>query len=257
MTSPKHFTRPLVSLDLESTGVDPVLDRIIEFGCTVLSPDGTRRHWEQRFNPGMPIPAEATAVHGITDADVVDKPPFGDYAAKILAGLRGRDIVGYNLWRMDLPMIDEELRRCGLRLDLTGVNVIDAFGIFSNREPRDLSAAVKRYCGRSHEDAHGAAADAAATLDVLCGQLAEYEDLRSMDLSALSLASLRGDNQPADLAGKLYRKNGDLYYAFGKVKDMRVADDPGFGRWMLRQSTPPFPGSTREVLMAEFERLEL
>lgn len=252
------LTRPLVVLDTETTGVDPVSDRIIEFGCVVLHPDGSRSRWEQRFNPGFPIPAESTAIHGITDADVADKPSFASMAEGIHGALQGRDIAGYSLRLLDLNILDEEFRRVGLKLDISGASVIDAAGIFFNKEPRNLISAVKRYCGRSHEDAHGAMADAEATLDVLLGQIAEYDDLRDADLAALSLASMRGDNQPVDLAGKLYRDNeGFMRYAFGKCKDVRVCDDPGFGQWMLRCDRPSFPGSTREALSQEFDKLRL
>jgi DNA polymerase-3 subunit epsilon len=248
------ITRPLACIDTETTGVDPVTDRIIEFGVTVLHPDGTRTKWESRFNPGMPIPPEATEIHGITDADVADAPRFSELAAKIHRGLQGKDLAGYSLRSLDLPVIDEEMRRCGLKLDLTGVNVIDAAAIFFNKEPRNLEAAVLKYCGRSHEEAHGAAADADATLDVLFGQLAVYGDLAAMDLTALSAFSRRGDNEPVDLAGKLYRdKEGFMCYAFGKAKGARVKDDTGFAYWMLRQSSPPFPGNTCEILRKELE----
>lgn len=124
------FHRDLVVLDTETTGVDPVKDRIIELGVTVYSPDGTRRDWVKRFNPGMPIPSEATAVHGITSEDVADCCGFSVWAPKILQALQGRDIAGYNLRRLDLPLLDEEFRRCGLTWDWRKSNIIDAAGIF-------------------------------------------------------------------------------------------------------------------------------
>lgn len=249
-----RLTRPLCVLDTETTGVDPVQDRVIELGITILRPDGTRTKWGQRFNPGISVPAEATAVHGITDEMLADCPKFADMAQKIHRGLQGKDIAGFNLRGLDLPILDEEFRRCGLKLDLSDALVIDAFGIFSNKEPRNLTAAVQKYCGRSHEDAHGAAADAEATLDVLLGQLAAYEDLAAMELVDLAKFSRRGDKEPADLAGKLYRDgNGDLRYNFGKCRDVKVKDDVGFGYWMMKQSNPPFPGHTLELLRAELE----
>lgn len=191
------LTRPLVSIDIESTGLDPVDDRIIQFGVCVLHPDGHRTTWSQNFNPGIAISAGATAVHGITDEMVKDCPPFADFAAVIWKGLQGKDLLTYNGRSLDLPMLDEELRRCGLKLDLDSqtcpsckgnskdgewccpecrgigvitVNVLDSYSIICNREPRDLAASVKRFCGRDHTEAHGALADAEATLDVLLAQ---------------------------------------------------------------------------------------
>jgi DNA polymerase-3 subunit epsilon len=247
------LTRPLVVIDLESTGVDPITDRIVEFGCVVLRPDGTRHSWESRFNPGRPIPKEASDVHGITDEMVAHSPVFKDHAARIHRGLQDRDIAGYNLRSFDLPMLDEELRRCGLKLELTGINIIDAFGIYQKKDPRTLEAAVRKYCGRPHEGAHGAMADALATLDVIHGQLAAHEDLEAMELPALAQFSQRSDQDFVDLAGKLYRDaEGFVRYAFGKSKDARIADDPGFARWMLGKD---FAGNTLDCVKAELRRL--
>jgi DNA polymerase-3 subunit epsilon len=243
------LTRPAVVLDIEATGPEPETDRIVEIGVVVIEPDGGRREWTQRFNPGMPIPQEATDIHGITDADVADCPPFSKWATRIRAALLNRDLIGYNLWRFDLVILDEELRRCGFSLNMDGIAVIDVCNIFMKKEPRDLTAAVKKFCDYDHESAHSAVADASATLDVLNGQLAHYPDLAEMDLETLAAFSRRDeDKKLADLAGKLfYDKNGDLRYNIrnkGK-KDVLVWDDPGFGYWMLRSN---FPESTKEFL---------
>ena len=149
------LTRPLASIDVETTGTDSETDRIIDFAVTVLHPDGSRTRWECRFDPEMPIPPEATEVHGIKDSDVVGCPKFAVHAKRILAGLAGKDLIGYSLWRLDLPILDAEARRCGLKLDIANVRVIDCFAIFSKREPRALEDAVRKYCGREHEGKHG------------------------------------------------------------------------------------------------------
>lgn len=243
-----NLSRPIAFIDIESTGVDPVKDRIIEIGVAVLYPDGVRSPeiFVRRFNPGREIPQSAIEVHGITDDAVRDAPPFSASSAGILRGLQGKDIAGYNLRRFDLPILDEELRRSGLKLDLTGVRVIDCYGIFAKKEPRKLEDAVKRYCGRDHVLSHGAGSDADATLDVLLGQLEAYEDLAKMDLSELAKFSQIEDLQYADLAQKLYYdQDGKICYAFGKHKDCRVRDRMNYAEWMLANG---FPGSTCDVL---------
>lgn len=248
-----NLEKPIAFIDIESTGADPVKDRIIEFGAVVLMPDGTRREWAQRFNPGIPISPEAAEVHGITDADVADCPPFSEHAVRIVLAIRNKDLGGYNLRRFDLPILDEELRRSGHRLELDGVRVIDCFGIFSKKEPRKLEDAVRRYCGREHEGAHGALADAGATLDVLLGQLEAHSDLAQMKADELATFSQISEQRSADVAGKLYiDSDGDACYAFGKHKDRKVKDEPGYAEWML---TKDFPGSTREALEMELEKI--
>jgi DNA polymerase-3 subunit epsilon len=245
------LTRPLASIDLETTGVDPVEDRIVSFGVTVLHPDNSRTQFQQMFNPGIPIKPEATSVHGITDAMVADKPPFKDFAAKIHRGLIGKDLLGYNLRSLDLPMLDEELRRCGLALDLTGVTIIDSFGIFCKKEPRDLSAAVMKYTGRDHNGAHNALSDSEVTLAVLVGQMLMYG---IEDLAAAAVLSRRDDFEIVDLAGKLYRDaDGDVRFAFGKQRGKKVREEIGFASWMLSKD---FPGSTKDAIRREFDRLE-
>ncbi len=254
------LARPLCAWDCETTGVDAVLDRLCSLGVTVLNPDHTRRRWETLINPEIPIPPEVTAIHGITDEMVKDAPKFRDIAQKFVAGLAGKDFLLYNGRRLDLPVVDESLRREGLKLNLEGVRVIDAFGIFSKKERRDLSTFVEKFTGRSHEGAHGAAADAEGTLDGWLGMMGEYPDIQAMSLDEQATYCLYGDDPdrlPADLAGKLYLKDGEVYFGFGKSKDKRVADDPGYASWILRATDPPFPGSTRDCLRAELNRLGL
>lgn len=254
------LTRSLMAWDTETTGVDPVLDRLVSIGVCVLNPDGTRRKWETLLNPEMSIPPEVTEIHGITNEMVKDAPRFRDIAQKFMNGLKGKDMLLYNGRRLDLPILDESLRRCEMRLDLTGVRVVDAAGLFFKENPRDLSAFVERYAHRIHEGAHGAAADAEGTLDGYLGMLSEHEDLRRMTLDEQAVHSMYGDDPdrlPCDLAGKLYLKNGEVYFGFGKAKDKRVSEDAGYAYWILKCSDPPFPGSTRDCLLAELERLGL
>lgn len=245
--------RPLVSIDLETTGVDPLVDRIVEIA--LIRSDGEyelQKCW--LVNPGVPIPAEATMIHAITDHDVCCCPPFKAIADEVLAVLDGADIVGYNLRRLDLPMLDEELRRCGCKLYLAGVQVIDCYGIFAKQHPRRLEDAVRLYCGRDHTDAHGALADAQATLDVLNGQIGADPALAKMTAAELAAYSRPEGLDYADLAGKLYRdKDGDLRFAFGKAKDVKVRNDLGYADWMMHKAS--FPGNTIDVLIEELDRL--
>lgn len=246
------FTRPLACIDIESTGVDPVTDRIVELAVTVLNPDGERTRWEFRFNPGVPISSEATAVHGITNEMVADCPTFADKSRSIWAALQGKDLAGYNILRFDVNMLDEELRRCGYALDPSQFSIVDVFGIYSKKESRKLEDAVLRYCDREHTGAHGAAADCEATTDVLLSQLGEYADLSAMSVSELAAFSRMSELDPVDLAGKLYRdKEGFACYAFGKHKDVRVVDQPGYARWMASAS---FPSSTLDALELELNK---
>lgn len=250
------LTKPLLSLDLESTSTDISEARIIEIGVSVLHPDGTvlPRSWTQRFNPTIPIPEEATKVHGITDADVEGMPLFSAYAEVIHKKMQGKDFCGYNLASYDLPLLDEEFRRCGLKLHMTGVRVIDAKAIFFKKCPRDLDAAVERFCKRKREGSHSAGIDAQDSLEVLLGQLQEFEDLEAMELEDLATFSRMSEYEPIDLAGKLYRDaEGYAVFSFGKNEGKRVVDNSGYCKWMSENN---FPSSCMEVIEDELDRCD-
>ena len=237
--------RPLISLDIESTGLSLTQDRIVDLALVILRPESPLTetlHW--RFNPGFPMKPEVIAIHGITDELVADGPAFSAHAADIHSRLQGCDLAGYNCLKFDLPLLWEELYRCGIHWSLDGVRVIDAGNIFKKMEPRDLSAAVRKYAGREHEGAHGAVADADATLAVIHGQLEEYPAAFS---TVEEMAAFSKMEDTVDVAGKLCRDaNGEVCYAFGeKTRGVPVKRDPGFGHWMMNKD---FPQSTKLVL---------
>jgi len=184
MDLPFILDRPLVFFDLETTGLNLRTDRIIELAFIKITPQGDVMERVRRFNPGMPIPPEATAVHGITDADIADEAPFCQRARALLDHLADCDLAGFNIRRFDVQMLIAEFQRCGMDFDLTGRRVIDVQNIFHREEPRDLSAAARFYLGREHEEAHTALGDIRTSAAVLGAQLQRYEQL-PQDLDGL------------------------------------------------------------------------
>ncbi len=234
-----QLTRPLVCFDIESTGIRPTTDRIIELALVHLDPDGTRTSRRWLVHPGCPIPAESTAVHKITDADVAGRPGFIDVAAEIALALTDVDLAGFNLRAFDVPMLRAEFERAGVAWPCAGAHVVDAFVIFREHETRKLADAVRLYCGRELLDAHSAVADAEATLDVLLAQLERYPDL-PQDIGALDQAS--GGRRPewATECGRIrWGQTGDAVIAFGKNNGVRMLDvGANFLNWMLRNDFP-------------------
>lgn len=211
---PIILARPMVSIDTEGTGKNPDDDRIVEFAAVRQYPDGSRDRFVVRVNPGIPIPAETTAIHGITDADVADCPTFAGVAEAIAVTLRDCDITGFNARGYDLRILRAEFDRVGVAFP-EGARVVDSYHIARDREHRDLSWAVQFYCGRQHVGAHGALADAEAAMDVMLAQVARYPDL-PRDVAGLDLAS--GGKQPtwASECGKIrWDADGDAVFAFG------------------------------------------
>lgn len=241
--------RPLVFFDLETTGVRIGKDRIVQIGVVRLDPDGTRTSWQTLVQPGMPIPPEASAVHGITDADVADAPTLDEVAAELLAHFQGADLSGFNLLRFDVPFLTEDLLRVGVEWDSTRARIVDVQRIYHRMEPRNLGAAVRFYCGREHEGAHDALADVEATADVLLAQLERYPDLPA-DVD--QLGEMSGDRQrPPDAAGKLlFNEEGAVCLSFGKYKGWTLGNigrnDPGYMQWLMTKAE--LPASTLAVM---------
>jgi len=244
---PIKLDRPLIVFDIEATGTSPRADRIIELAAIRIDPDGKQTNGYWLLNPGVPIPIETTAIHGITDEIVKSCPTFKDRALEILTFFGEADLSGFNAGRFDIPMLAEEFTRAGITFDPDRHRLLDAQRIFHAREPRDLSAALKFYCGRTHEDAHGAEADVRATLAVLLGQFERYTDL-PRDMETLDRTFNPVDPFNADRSGRLRWVDGELTVNFGKKKGARIRDlvdsDPGFLKWIIKND---FPQDTRQI----------
>lgn len=241
MPFPIELKRPLVVFDIESTGVSPRKDRIVELAAVKVLPDGSeeRRCW--LLNPTVPIPPETTAIHGIADEDVKNCPTFAERAKEIFAFFDGCDLSGFNADRFDIPCLEEEFARCEMNFAASRRKHVDVQRIYHRMEPRDLTAAVDFYCGRSHDGAHGAEADAAATLEVLKAQLVRtggrYGELpRSVD--AIDEYLVPHDPLNADRAGLFRWKDGEWTVNFGKKRGESLKrimlNEPNFLRWMVK-----------------------
>ena len=242
-----QLTKPLCFFDLETTGTDISKDRIVEIAILKLHPDGSKETLESRVNPEMPIPAEASAVHGITNEMVAEVPTFKEQSQKIYAFFKGCDLAGFNSDRFDIPLLVEELLRAEIDFDFKSTKTVDVQTIFHKMEARTLSAALKFYCNEDLTDAHSALADTQATHDVLLAQLDRYNDLEP-NVPFLNEFSTR--RKTADFAGfVVYDKAGAMCFGFGKHKGKKVTEvlekEPGYFGWVLNAD---FPRYTKKVL---------
>ena len=247
MKFPIELKRPLVVFDLETTGLFPRKDRIIEIAAVKMNPDGTEDRLEHLINPGIPIPPETTAIHGVDDSMVTGCPTFAELSGEIYAFFEGCDVAGFNSDRYDIPCLEAEFLRVGRNFSAAIVNRVDVQRIYHRMEPRDLSTAVSYYCGRAHKGAHGALADAVATRDVLVAQLARaqtaadgdrYADLKGKDIAAIDNYLVPYDPLNADRAGMFRWRDGVLYVNFGKKKGEPLKrimlKEPSFLHWIVR-----------------------
>jgi DNA polymerase-3 subunit epsilon len=233
-----RLERPLVIFDTETTGTDPKFDRIVEFAAVKLRPDGRRVRMRTLVDPKVPIPPEASRIHGITDEAVKGAPTLVETAADILKFIEGADLAGYNVVRFDIPILRAELERVDMELPLEGVRVIDPQVIFFNREPRDLQAAVRFYCGRDLEGAHGALVDSEAALDVLLAQLERYPDLPADVAGLAERSSIASDDRYVDADRRFIWRHGEAYFNFGKMRGKSLrevserVEDRGILKWI-------------------------
>ena len=244
-----NLTKPICFFDLETTGVNITKDRIVEIAILKVHPNGKEENKVWLVNPGIPIPKEVTAIHGISDADVADKPFFNEIAKEIYNIIKDSDLGGFNSDRFDIPLLAEEMLRAEVDFDMKNRMSIDVQTIFHKMEQRTLSAAYQFYCNKNLDGAHSAEADTNATYEVLKAQINKYKEIEN---DAKFLAEFSTRKQFADFAGFIgFNKKGEECFTFGKHKGKTVADiletEPGYFGWLLNAD---FPLYTKKVLTA-------
>ena len=229
-----NLSKPIIFFDIESTGLNVIRDRIVQIAFIKYEPNKAPVEKEMLINPGIPISEEAMNVHGITPADVKNKPLFGQVAQELFDFIGDADLSGYNSNRFDVPMLMEEFARAGFDFDISKRRLIDVQRIFYKMEPRTLKAALKFYTGTELENAHDALADVKATVDVLKGQLKKYvgqnyqdkdgndfPDAIRNDMQALH--EFTNDLKVVDVTQRLRRTStGKIVFNFGKYNGQEV-----------------------------------
>jgi len=242
-----NLKNPIIFFDLETTGINIASDRIVEISYLKVDVNGNERSKTFRVNPGIPIPENVIAIHGITNEDVKDAPPFNEIAKSLAKEFEGCDLAGYNSVKFDIPLLAEEFLRSGVDIDLRRRKFIDVQIIFMKMEPRTLTAAYKFFMGRELSEAHSALADTRATYEVLQAQLDRYSNLEN-DVG--KLAEFSAQNRNVDFAGRIIYNEDDVeVFNFGKYKGKPVREvldtDPGYYGWMMNGD---FPLYTKKVL---------
>lgn len=245
----------IIIFDCETTGIDFTRDQVIEL-CVQhgLDDQATSRTW--RMKPSVPIHPAAQAVHGITMADLADCPPFAAFADEIAEVFRTADvIVGYNL-SFDVDMIQAEYARIGRpALDLSGKQIVDAFRLWQQCEPRSLQHAHRRFVGDEFASAHSASADVAATGRVLVGMLQHFK-LADQDWGQIAHVCDPGRASWVGPSRHMRWENEVIVLGFGKhmgapVHELAAGPDRSFLRWVIEKDFPPH---VAEICKAALER---
>lgn len=242
-----NLKNPIIFFDLETTGINIASDRIVEISYLKVDLTGNETSKTLRLNPEIPIPANVTAIHGISNEDVKDAPTFNEVAKSLAREFEGCDLAGYNSVKFDIPLLAEEFLRAGVDIDLKRRKFVDVQVIFMKMEPRTLSAAYKFFLDKDLNHAHSAEADTRATYEVLQAQLDRYTNLEN-DIG--KLAEFSAHTRNVDFAGRIVYNEDDVeVFNFGKYKGQTVAEvlekDPGYYGWMMNGD---FPLYTKKVL---------
>lgn len=264
-----HLKRPLAFFDIEATGVNVASDRIVEISILKAMPDGSEEVLTMRINPGIPIPAEVSLIHGIYDADVQDAPTFREAGARLAEFLADADLAGYNSNKFDIPMLAEEFLRAGIDFSLDDRKFVDVQNIFHQMEQRTLKAAYKFYCGKDIINAHSAEADIRATYEVLLSQLEVYQDRIFEDKKGNRSTPVQNDvdqlhaftnmQNCVDFAARMvYNEEGIPVFNFGKHKGRKVEDvftaEPSYYAWMQQGDFPLHTKKCLETIWSKWNK---
>jgi DNA polymerase III subunit epsilon len=251
-----HLTRPLVLLDIESTGTNAQHDRIVEVAAMKVLPNGTSTGFSTLVNPGIRIPHVATygdgatfKGHGVTNEAVATAPTFAIVGPHLARGLAGCDVVAYHADRFDIPIMLAEMARHAVPFSMEGVSVLNPLRIWQKMEPRDLDSAMTRFGGGLEipgEQAHRAGSDTMKLLIILLGQLHAWPNLPD---TVPALAEFCRDPTWIDRQGKIRWVAGFPALTFGKHKDEPLQDVPvDYFEYMLNPRKSDFSEEVRAIV---------
>jgi len=234
----------IVWFDLETTGVNTATDRIIEIYLHKTDLMGTHlESYHTYVNPdGVKSRPEAFNKHGITEEELKDKPKFREIAQEVVDFIGDCDLGGYNVLWFDIPLLVEELIRCGIIFNHRGRSIIDPFLIQAKYESRNLESTYKRLTGKTLENVHSAQADVKATVEIFQKQKDRYpempESFKDIDKEVCISRSTMVDLSGKFIIGEVNGKN-EILFNFGKWKGEHFKNvyekDKGYIEWMINK----------------------
>lgn len=241
--------RRILCFDTETTGPNPAEDAVVELGAVVLERGQVTTRLRLRLNPGWPIPAEASAVHGIYDEHVAREPLFADVAERVASRFSEFDVFcGYNALRFDVPILNAELERAGHAYRIPAGQVLDPMVWYKRRHP-DRSAKLGDVCQDLMvrlDNAHAALADAEAVALVLKACIGQgvmpVEAPFALEAQPREAAKLEAER--AEFGGWWYRDRASpaiLRLGRGKHRGLTLAEAPAsYVQWALGlEDLPP------------------
>lgn len=251
------LARPIIFFDLETTGVSRSESRIVQIALIKFLPHGKVVEKCRLINPNMPIPYNATKVHGITDEMVKDQPYFQHISKSLFNIFDGCDVAGFNSRNFDLPILRNEFKRAGIEYNYLDYNDIDVFLFekhlrrkfnkpYKLNEKISLTALHELYHNKSLEGAHDALVDVRGTINVFNAQLKE---LRKTTEDIYNEIPNNGNYKTHHNPKILLHDDNKYYWNFGKHIGKPITIDINYARWFV--GIDNFPIEERKIVKEE------
>lgn len=244
----------MIVIDLETTGLDLMNDKIVQITMIKYDQDGNETIYNKYVNPLKESSPEALDKHGLTSEFLSQFPVFSEIAREVVAflGPSTEVLLGQNLLNFDIPLLANELMKCGIAFTIHNRMILDTKVLESKLYSTSLGDMYKRYTGTELENYHDALADCRATYLVLQHQLSneKYLGKTAEELDEI----IRGGAPRVDVGRRLTRDSeGFLVYTFGKHQGKRVlenAETRSYAEWILGGE---FPLDTKYFLKTELD----
>lgn len=257
--------KPIVFFDVETTGLEGNDTRIVEISLVKIHPNGLVESCTQKINPEMEISEELTKIHGISNEDVKDSPIFKEIADELNTFLSDSHLGGYNVFALDVILLDMEFKKAGIKLNIKERGIIDVMKIFhrfvppKEGEKRRLIDACKLYLNKDLIKAHQAEADIITTIEILIAQFEKYKSEFPKDIHLLGDYCKEKLPEYIDSLGKLvWRKSKEgkyeIYCSYpgpkhrGELLVDVIKNDRDYILWMLEPKELDFSEDLKQIL---------
>ena len=243
----------IIFFDLETTGIEITLDKIVELCAIKFTTNGEEIKLHKYFNPIIPVKKEAFEKHGLSNEYLLQFPTFEKSVEEVYNFFQGCDIGGYNCIKFDMAMLYEEFARCGKKYNFTKINMVDSFMLKNKFEPNTLEAVYERMFNEKIENAHSAFDDITATIRVFENQIDIY-DLKDKSISDISKIVRHTNHNETilDLSGFFKKVGSDVIFIKGKHRDCNVKEHLDYLDWMAYKSN--FERNTKDVAMMLYNK---
>ncbi len=224
-------------IDIQTTGLDTRSARIVRLSTLKIEPDGNESFRSALLNPLTPISPGASEIHGITDDQVSDSPPFAPFARALAEYLAGCDLAGFGIRRFHLKVLEAEFQLAGVPFDWNEVAILDAMEIFHKLQSRDMPAAHRRYVGEDYIRSNDVEEHIDAIRQIINGQLNADPSVPQSPSAIDNWIRGISDQRLIDDEGHfIWTSDGDAIINFGKFRGHTLYDlhehEPDYLRWI-------------------------